>query len=72
MLEDNTDFLEKKTELFDQVDQERKIKEQENRKSINPNDEKFINALPDWDLPPLYEGVRRVVRRWLIMNGLII
>ncbi len=63
MLEDNTDFLEKKTELFDQVDQERKIKEQENRKSINPNDEKFINALPDWDLPPLYEGVRRVVRR---------
>lgn len=63
MLEDNTDFLEKKTELFDQVDQERRIKEQENRKSINPNDEKFINALPDWDLPPLYEGVRRVVRR---------
>lgn len=63
MLEDNTNFLEKKTELFDQVDQERKIKEQENRKSINPNDEKFINALPDWDLPPLYEGVRRVVRR---------
>ena len=29
----------------------------------------FIKGLPDWDLVPMYEIVRRISRKWLIMNG---
>ena len=48
-------------ELFKQIDQERKEKElQENPNSTN---DEFIKSLPDWDLPPLYEKVRRVNRQ---------
>ena len=44
--------------LFKQIDQEIKEKQKENIS----NDE-FIKELPDWDLPPLYEKVRRVNRQ---------
>ncbi|MBQ7104224.1 MAG: hypothetical protein IJN90_00015 [Bacilli bacterium] len=47
-------------DLFKQIDQEMKEKQQEN--STMTNDE-FIKSLPDWDLPPLYEKVRRVNRQ---------
>lgn len=47
-------------DLFKQIDQETKEKQQEN--STMTNDE-FIKSLPDWDLPPLYEKVRRVNRQ---------
>ena len=47
--------------LFQQIDQEQKSKEQ----SENPNitNDEFIKSLPSWDLPPLYERVRRVNRQ---------
>ena len=48
-------------DLFKQIDQEQKQKEMEKNPSIS-NDE-FIKSLPDWDLPPLYEQVRRVNRQ---------
>ena len=48
-------------ELFKQIDQEMKEKEKiENRNTTN---DEFIKSLPDWDLPPLYEKVRRVNRQ---------
>lgn len=47
--------------LFKQIDEELKSKEQENNSTMT-NDE-FIKSLPDWDLPPLYEKVRRVNRQ---------
>lgn len=47
--------------LFKQIDEELKSKEQENNSTMT-NDE-FIRSLPDWDLPPLYEKVRRVNRQ---------
>lgn len=46
-------------ELFKQIDQQLKEKQREN---VNTNDE-FIQNLPSWDLPPLYEKVRRVNRQ---------
>lgn len=46
--------------LFKQIDQELKQKEQENTTMTN---DEFIKSLPDWDLPPLYEKVRRVNRQ---------
>ncbi len=58
-MDNNLDFLEPKTNLFKEVDQERREKE----KVIDPNSEEFINGLPDWDLVPPYEGVRRVSRQ---------
>ena len=47
-------------ELFKQIDQE--LKEQEKEQNVTTNDE-FIRELPAWDLPPLYEKVRRVNRQ---------
>jgi len=64
-MDNNLDFLEPKTNLFKEVDEERREKEKLN----NPNNEEFINGLPDWDLVPPYESVRRVNRQWHIMNG---
>lgn len=46
-------------DLFKQIDQQQKEKEVKND---NTSDE-FIKSLPDWDLPPLYEKVRRVNRQ---------
>ncbi len=48
-------------DLFEQIDQEQKQKETEKNPGIS-NDE-FIKSLPEWDLPPLYEQVRRVNRQ---------
>lgn len=50
----------KNQNLFKQVEQERK--EKEKKEKLETNDE-FIKSLPDWDLPPLYEKVRRVNRQ---------
>lgn len=47
-------------DLFKQIDQELKEKQQENTTMTN---DEFIKSLPDWDLPPLYEKVRRVNRQ---------
>jgi len=47
--------------LFNQIDQE--IKEREQQQNTNSTNDEFINNLPDWDLPPLYEKVRRVNRQ---------
>lgn len=47
--------------LFKQIDEELKNKQKETNNTIT-NDE-FIKSLPDWDLPPLYEKVRRVTRQ---------
>ena len=47
-------------DLFKQIDQE--LKEKEKQETTMTNDE-FIKNLPDWDLPPLYEKVRRVNRQ---------
>lgn len=47
--------------LFKQIDEEIKAKKQEESPALT-NDE-FIKSLPDWDLPPLYEKVRRVNRQ---------
>ncbi len=60
---DNNDlsFLEKKDDLFKQIDQERKVITP--KEITDSNGEQFINSLPDWDLPPLYESVRRVNRQ---------
>ena len=46
--------------FFKQIDQE--LKEKEKKDPQLTNDE-FIKSLPDWDLPPLYEKVRRVNRQ---------
>jgi len=46
-------------DLFNQIDQELKEKQQE---TSNLTNDEFIKSLPDWDLPPLYEKVRRVNR----------
>jgi hypothetical protein len=48
-------------ELFKQIDQE--IKEKEKLENPNATNDEFIKSLPDWDLPPLYEKVRRVSRQ---------
>jgi hypothetical protein len=48
-------------ELFKQIDQE--IKEKEKLENPNTTNDEFIKSLPDWDLPPLYEKVRRVNRQ---------
>ena len=48
-------------ELFQQIDQE--IKEKEKIENPNTTNDEFIKSLPDWDLPPLYEKVRRVNRQ---------
>ncbi len=48
-------------ELFKQIDQE--IKEREKQENPNTTNDEFIKSLPDWDLPPLYEKVRRVNRQ---------
>lgn len=48
-------------ELFKQIDQE--IKEKEKIENPNTTNDEFIKSLPDWDLPPLYEKVRRVNRQ---------
>ena len=58
-MDNNLDFLEPKTNLFKEVDQERREQEKLN----NPTNEEFINGLPDWDLVPPYESVRRVNRQ---------
>ena len=58
-MDNNLDFLEPKTNLFKEVDQDRREKEKLN----NPTNEEFINGLPDWDLVPPYESVRRVNRQ---------
>lgn len=47
-------------DLFKQIDQE--LKEKQQQENPMTNDE-FIKSLPDWDLPPLYEKVRRVNRQ---------
>lgn len=47
-------------DLFKQIDQE--LKEKQQQENAMTNDE-FIKSLPDWDLPPLYEKVRRVNRQ---------
>lgn len=47
-------------DLFKQIDQE--LKEKQQQETTMTNDE-FIKSLPDWDLPPLYEKVRRVNRQ---------
>jgi len=47
--------------LFQQIDQEQKNKQQLENPNIT-NDE-FIKSLPNWDLSPLYEKVRRVNRQ---------
>lgn len=47
-------------DLFKQIDQE--LKQQEQQEKVITNDE-FIRELPEWDLPPLYEKVRRVNRQ---------
>lgn len=47
--------------LFKQIDQEKKEQDKQNNPNLS-NDE-FIKNLPDWDLPPLYEKVRRVNRQ---------
>ncbi len=61
--EQNLDFLNNNNnqDLFKQVDAENKRREQENNPDINSDE--FIKSLPDWDLPPLYEKVRRVTRQ---------
>ena len=41
-------------DLFKKIEEEKKQKE--------TKEEDFISSLPNWDLPPLYEKVRRVVR----------
>lgn len=48
-------------DLFKQIDQEQKTKQQ--LESPNLTNDEFIKSLPDWDLPPLYEKVRRVNRQ---------
>ena len=48
-------------ELFKQIDQE--IKEREKQENQNTTNDEFIKSLPNWDLPPLYEKVRRVNRQ---------
>jgi len=56
-------FLEKNNNqnLFKQLDEELKTKQQESNATMT-NDE-FIKSLPNWDMPPLYEKVRRVTRQ---------
>lgn len=59
---ENLDFLNQNNnqDLFKQIDQELKEKEQQ---EITTNNDEFIKSLPNWDLPPLYEKVRRVNRQ---------
>jgi hypothetical protein len=58
-MDNDLEFLKPKTDLFKEVDAERREKEREN----NDASEEFVNGLPDWDLVPPYEGVRRVSRQ---------
>lgn len=55
---------EKNTNTFQFIKEEEKPKEKENKENvINPNiKEDFVTGLPDWDLAPLYEVIRRVKR----------
>ena len=48
-------------DLFKQIDEEKKKQELENNPNLSSDE--FIKSLPDWDLPPLYEKVRRVNRQ---------
>ena len=59
--DNNLDFLEKKNNLlFTQIDQE---KRQEHQEVLEQSDHKdFIAELPEWDLIPPNETVKRVVR----------
>lgn len=59
MDKEDLSFLEKEetTDLFKEIDSEKKKKELELHPTTN---DEFINSLPDWDLPPLYDKVRRV------------
>lgn len=59
-MNNNPNFLNepKKPDLFQQLAEEK----QKNNPPPNTNDE-FINSLPDWDLPPLFEKIRRVKRQ---------
>ncbi len=59
-MNNNPNFLNetKKSDLFQQLDEEKK----KSSPPPNTNDE-FINSLPDWDLPPLFEKIRRVKRQ---------
>ncbi len=58
-MNNDLDFLDTKTNLFEEVDKDRKEKEKLN----NISNEEFINGLPEWDLVPPYESVRRVNRQ---------
>lgn len=60
-MNNDLDFLDTKTNLFEEVDKDRKEKEKE--KLNNISNEEFINGLPEWDLVPPYESVRRVNRQ---------
>lgn len=44
--------------LFQQLEQQKK-----EQQKTEPNTDDFIKSIPDWDLPPLYEKVRRVNRQ---------
>ena len=62
-MNNDLDFLDTKTNLFEEVDKDRKEKEKEKEKLNNISNEEFINGLPEWDLVPPYESVRRVNRQ---------
>lgn len=51
-------FDDKSKNLFEQRDDEKK--KEDNSDNL---DDEFIKSLPEWDLPPLYERVRRVNRQ---------
>ena len=58
-MNNDLDFLEPKNNLFTEVDALRKEKE----KLDNSNNDEFIDGLPEGDLTPPYESVRRVNRQ---------
>ena len=61
--DNNLDFLKQNNnkDLFNEIDQEIKNKKNHDEETIT--NDAFIKNLPDWDLPPLYERVRRVNRQ---------
>jgi len=61
------------TNPFQFINQEENIVSSEEQAQIKIDEqttEAFVTGLPDWDLTPPFEVIRRVSRKWLIMNGL--
>lgn len=59
------------TSPFQFITEEENIPNEEKEQIIvdEQTAEAFVTGLPDWDLTPPYEIIRRVSRKWRIMNG---